>query len=142
MRRPGWFLLVLLLALAAPAAAQLGVPNPSVDFPPPQVQPFGTAPHPLNNPHPTLPNAGLGHSSNYGQVIRQIWVPPRPVAIQRYVATAPGYPAQYETQWVEVPGYWILETTLGFLYPEHWTLVQANVGVYQWVRVASRFQPR
>ena len=132
---------LLLLAAAGPVAAQVGVPNPPEPTSP-QAQPFGTQPHPLNNPHPALPNAGLGHSGNYGQVVGRFWVPPRPVAIQRYVATAPGYPAQYETQWVEMPGYWVVETTLGFLYPEHWTLVQTNVGVYRWVKVASRFQPR
>jgi len=134
--------LAALMVLAAPAAAQVGVPNDPATFPPRQVQPFGDQPHPFNNPHPTMPNAGLGHSSNYGQVLRQFWVPPRPVAIQRYVPTTAGLPTQYETQWVEVPGYWVTETTLGFVYPEHWTLVQANVGVYQWVKVGSRFQPR
>lgn len=131
-----------LLAVAAPAAAQVGVPNPEVQFPAPTVPPFANQPHPFNNPHPSLPNAGLGHAGNYGQVIGQIWVPPTPVAIQRYVPSPPGYPARYETQWVEIPGYWVVETTLGFVYPEHWTLVQRNLGVYQWVRVASRFQPR
>lgn len=140
MRRLGLALAVL--AVAAPAAAQVGVPNPTVEFPPPNVQPFGTAPHPFNNPHPAMPNAGLGHARNYGQVLGQFWVPPQPVAVQQYVPAAAGLPARYETQWVEVPGYWVTETTLGFIYPEHWTLVQANVGVYQWVRAASRFQPK
>lgn len=132
----------LLVAVAGPAAAQVGVPNPVIEFPPASVPPFGNQPHPFNNPHPAMPNAGLGHSSNYGQVLRQLWVPAQPVAIQRYVPAPPGLPAQYETQWVEVPGYWVTETTLGFVYPEHWTLVQANVGVYRWVRVAGRFQPK
>ena len=34
-----------LVALAAPAAAQVGVPNEPATFPPRQVQPFGNQPH-------------------------------------------------------------------------------------------------
>src|SRR5436309_10412249 len=39
--------------------------------------PFGDEPNPLNNPHPMLPNAGLGYA------VRQVWMPPQPVTMQR-----------------------------------------------------------
>ena len=66
--------------------AQVGVPNPEVQFPAPTVPPFANQPHPFNNPHPSLPNAGLGHAGNYGQVIGQIWVPPTPGIMPRPVS--------------------------------------------------------
>jgi hypothetical protein len=50
-----------------------------------------------------------------------------------------GVPAQTRGQVVEIPGYYITETTTGYWYPERWTLEQVN-GVYQWVKLPAEFR--
>src|SRR5438309_11875232 len=107
----------LLLAVGAlsPAAAQVTTPGLSTPNPqspvfvirpnpngpfvvvPPGARgsresiPFGDEPHALNNPHPMLPNAGLGYA------VRPVWMPPQPVALQQHVPVPEGGPATYET---------------------------------------------
>ena len=98
--------------------------------------PFGDEPHPLNNAHPMTPNAGLGYA------VRQVWMPAQPVAMQVYVPAPSGVPATYETQYVQVPGFYVTETTTGYLYPERWVMDQLNVGVYQWRKAPAQFVPR
>ncbi len=98
--------------------------------------PFGDEPHSLNNAHPMLPNAGLGYA------VRQVWVPAQPIAIQVYVPAPEGVPATYQTQFAQVPGFYVTETTAGYLYPERWVIDQLNVGVYQWRKVPAQFVPR
>ncbi len=83
-----------------------------------------------------LPNAGLGYAG------RQVWVPPQPVVMQVYVPVPEGVPTQYQTQYAEIPGFYVTETTTGYLYPERWTIVQLNVGVYQWRKAPAQFVPR
>ena len=77
-----------------------------------------------------------------GQVIRQIWVEPQIVPIQVYVRQPEGIPEVWQTQYVEVPGYWATETTQGTIYPPRWTIVNPGYGVYQWLPVSGYFQPR
>ena len=98
--------------------------------------PFGDEPHSLNNAHPMLPNAGLGYA------VSQVWVPAQPIAIQVYVPAPEGVPATYQTQFAQVPGFYVTETTAGYLYPERWVIDQLNVGVYQWRKVPAQFVPR
>lgn len=134
----------LALLLASPALAQVGVPNPAVDLPPPDVLPFGSAPHPFNNPHPMMPGAGPGTAATraLGSVVRYIDVAPQPVLLSVWVPVPDGVPPRYETQYTVIPGYRIAETTTGFVYPERWTVEQPNRGVYVWRRLPAEFRPK
>jgi hypothetical protein len=98
--------------------------------------PFSDEPYRDNNAHPMTPAAGLGYA------VRQYWVPPRPVAMQVYVPAPTGVPATYQTQVAQVPGFFVTETTTGFVYPERWVIDQLNVGVYQWRKLPVQFVPR
>jgi hypothetical protein len=163
MRISGVSTLVLVLVGAVgPAAAQqvggttgsVGLPNPTspvfvirpnptgafVVVPPGtpfsrESNPFTDEPHSLNNPHPMLPNAGLGYA------VRQIWMPPRPVVMQVYVPMPEGIPAKYQTMYAEVPGFYVTETTTGVVVPERWVLDQVTGGVYQWRKAPVQFVP-
>jgi hypothetical protein len=97
--------------------------------------PFRDEPHSLNNPHPMLPNAGLGYA------VRQVWMPPRPVVMQVYVPMPEGIPGKYQTMYAEVPGFYVTETTTGVVLPERWVLDQVTGGVYQWRRAPEQFVP-
>jgi hypothetical protein len=158
----GATLLLLLVGTVGTAGAQqingssgtMGTPNPqgpvSIIRPSPtgpflvvppgfpfsrQTIPFGDEPHQLNNPHPMLPNAGLGYA------VRQVWMPPRPVVMQVYVPMPEGIPGKYQTMYAEVPGFYVTETTTGVVLPERWVLDQVTGGVYQWRRAPEQFVP-
>jgi hypothetical protein len=162
----GSIVLLLAIAVAAPVAAQpgqgvqpktlgLGHVNPNapvfINRPTPggpftivpkdtpgsrETIPFTDEPHRFNNPHPMLPNAGLGYA------VRQVWVPPQPVVMQVYVPASSGAPEQSQAQYAEIPGFYVTETTTGYLYPERWTIDQPSPGVYQWRKVPAQFVPR
>ena len=149
--------LVLAVGALAPAQAQttgLATPNPQtpvfvvwpnpsgpfVVVPPGTIGsresiPFTDEPHALNNPHPMLPNAGLGFAA------RQVWMPPQPVAMQVYVPTPEGIPARYQTMYAQVPGFYATETATGVWLPERWVLDQVSVGLYQWRIAPMQFVP-
>jgi hypothetical protein len=148
----------LMFIAASPAWAQVGVVNPNVPVtitvPPPAGSPPGTPPttrptvpftsepNQLNNAYPTLLNAGVSGTGGWGVPIRNIYMPPQAVPIvvyDQYMEVA-GEP--WATQYAELPGYVVIETTLGYLYPERWTLLSLAKGVYQWQRVPSVFQPK
>ncbi len=95
-----------------------------------------------NNPHPTMPWSGITNPNrvDYGEVIRYIQVPPQPVTIEVYVPRPEGLPRQTQQQVVQVPSYYIAETTTGYYYPERWTIEQLNIGVYQWRRLPAEFR--
>jgi hypothetical protein len=97
--------------------------------------PFGDEPHALNNPHPMLPNAGLGYA------VRQVWMPPQPVVMQVYVPMPEGIPGKYQTMYAEIPGFYVTQTTTGVVVPERWVLDQVTGGVYQWRRAPEQFLP-
>jgi hypothetical protein len=161
----------LLMGTVSPAAAQLtppigsvgpspslglqGTPNPTtsvfiirptptgpfVVVPPNtpfsrETLPFGDEPNRVNNAHPMTPNAGLGYA------VRQVWVPPQPVVMQVYVPAPAGVSATYQAMQAQIPGFYVVETTTGFVYPERWVIDQLNVGVYQWRKVPAQFVPR
>jgi len=155
-------LLLLLAATAAPALAQqvngsngtLGSTNPTgpvfivrpnptgafIVVPPGfpfsrETVPFRDEPHALNNPHPMLPNAGLGYA------VAQVWMPPQPVRLQVYVPMPGSMPGRYQTMYAEVPGFYATQTTTGMLLPERWVLDQVTEGVYQWRRAPEQFVP-
>jgi hypothetical protein len=149
--------LVLAAGALAPVAAQttgLSTPNPTgpvfvvrpnptgpFQVVPPGTMfsresiPFGDEPHSFNNPHPMLPNAGLGYAARF------IWMQPQPVAMQVYVPTPEGVPARYQTMFAEVPGFFVAQTAAGVWLPERWVLDQVNVGIYQWRVAPMQFVP-
>jgi hypothetical protein len=148
----------LLVAASTPAWAQLGVVNPNapvtITVPPPPGSPpgtppparpsipFGNEPNQLNNPYPTLLNAGVSGTGGFGVPIRSIYMPAQtvPIVVYNQYMEAAGEP--WITQYAEVPGYVVVETTLGYVYPERWALYSAAKGVYQWARVPAAFQPK
>jgi hypothetical protein len=148
----------LIVVAATPAWAQVGVVNPNVPVtitvPPPAGSPPGTPattrpslpftnePNQLNNAHPMLLNAGVSGTGGLGVPIRQIYVPPQavPIVVYNQYMEAAGEP--WATQYTELPGYVVTETTLGYIYPERWTLYSPAKGIYQWARVPSAFQPK
>jgi len=93
------------------------------------------------NPHPGMTwayyNPNL-HGFEAGQIVRYIEVPAQQVVLN--VPVPDGVPRRTEQQWQTIPGYYVTETTTGFLYPERWTITQLNAGVYQWVRLPALFQ--
>jgi len=132
-------LVVLLgLLLGAPAWGQIGTVNPNT--PVPGTTPFGSQPHPLNNPYPTLPGAGVSGTGGYGVPFRQFYMPPQSVPIEVFVQQPEGVPDVWQTQYAELPGYYVTETTLGYIYPDRWMLVTPAKGIYQWQRVPSEFR--
>ena len=156
----------IVVGVVAPAWGQVGRPN-TFTFPPgPITQPPPTANHPLNNPHPMQPWDPLWttHFSygGYGALVQYIPVPPQQVAIQVPVPPPesapaqaqertgvpaqtreePSAPAQTQEQTVEIPGYYVAETTTGYWYPERWTLQEVSPGVYQWVKLPAEFRPK
>jgi hypothetical protein len=148
----------LIVVAAVPVWAQVGVVNPNVPVtitvPPPAGSPAGTPPttrpslpftnepNQLDNPHPMLLNAGVSGTGNWGVPIRHIYVPAQTVPIVVYDRHMEASGEPWTTQYTEVPGYIVVETTLGYLYPERWALYSPAKGVYQWARVPSAFQPK
>jgi len=153
----------LALLTVAPAAAQSTPP-----VTPPVLTPPGNPNNPadfIRNPHPAMPwapnNPDRFLSETYGTVIQYIPVPPQQVVIQvplplpasapaeaqertgvpAQTREEPGAPAQTQEQTVEIPGYYVAETTTGYWYPERWTLQQQN-GVYQWVKLPAQFRKK
>jgi len=98
--------------------------------------PFTDEPHRLNNPHPMLPNGGLGYALQY------IQVPTLQMMLPVYVPGPGSFPGELESQVVEIPGYVVTETTTGYIYPARWGLQQVTIGVYQWVTLPPAFQPK
>ena len=104
-------------------------------------QPFTGEPNHLNNPYPTQPWNQLGVGRvDYGQVIQYIAVPPQQAVLSLYVPLPDGVPPQTREEIVEIPSYYVAETTTGYWYPARWTLWQLNLGVYQWVALPAEFR--
>jgi len=105
-------------------------------------QPFTGEPNHLNNPYPTQPWNQLGVGRvDYGQVVQYIAVPPQQAVLSLYVPLPDGVPPQTRQEIVEIPDYYVAETTTGYWYPERWTLQQQN-GVYQWVKLPAEFRKK
>lgn len=137
-------LLVCLLPITAYAQAKK--PSP----PPPSLRcdpPFTDR---LRCPHPVEPwfgpaypgRAAYGVVPNrpptaqdlqlYGTVIRYIEVPAQQVVVPLYIPGPGSFPGEFEQQVVEIPGYFVTETTTGYVYPQRWSLEQVGPGVYYW----------
>lgn len=121
-------LLVCLLPITAYAQAKK--PSP----PPPSLRcdpPFTDR---LRCPHPVEPWFGLPYPGrpDYGNVVRYIEVPPQQVVVPLYIPGPGSFPGEFEQQVVEIPGYFVTETTTGYVYPQRWSLEQVGPGVYYW----------
>ena len=79
-------------------------------------------------------------SPDYGQPIRYIEVPAQQIVLEMAVDVPAGVPPETRPQIVEIPGYLMLETTTGYVISEHWTVVQAGAGVFEWARVPAEFR--
>jgi hypothetical protein len=75
-----------------------------------------------------------------GQVIRYFEVPAQPVVLAVAVTSAEGAPLEWTERLLTIPGYYVTETTTGYIYPERWTLEQLNVGVYGWRLLPAEFR--
>jgi hypothetical protein len=95
--------------------------------------PFTDEPHRDNN---------LLFGLGTGAPVRQFWVPPRPVVMQVYVPVPGEITPKYQTMVAEAPGFYVTQTTTGYIYPERWVVDQLNVGVYQWRKAPALFVPR
>lgn len=131
---------VLILGLAVPCVALAqapGSPAPpsplSFPAPHPSMPWFGPA-FPGRADYGVVPNrAPLAQDVRlYGTVIGYVEVPPQPVVINVFVAGPGSFSGEYQQQLVEIPGYFVTETTTGYLYPERWSLEQTSAGVFQW----------
>jgi len=49
---------------------------------------------------------------------------------------------QIVRQEVTVPGYYVRETTVGFHYPDRWSIEQAAPNVYRWQQIPGQFVPK
>ncbi len=115
--------------------------------------PPNTPPSPLSSPAPGTPSWPAWHPWNpfhpnfqdsnnmyrrgflnaiYGQVVGYIEVLPQQVVVPVYVPGPESFSGQYQGGVVEIPGYFVMETTTGYLYPERWSLEQPSPGVYVW----------
>ena len=131
-----WVTALLLALLPAVAVAQ--TPLPSGQNVP--ATPGNILANPNNFPYPTMPWSGATRPEVRGQVIGHLEVPPQQVTV---AVPAPGPlsgPFQLVPQVVTIPGYYITETTTGYVYPERWMLDQLNVGVYQWRLLPAEFR--
>jgi hypothetical protein len=52
---------------------------------------------------------------------------------------SPAPPPRILRQEVTVPGYYVRETTVGFHYPERWTIEPAGPNVYRWRQLPAQF---
>src|SRR5260370_37847312 len=100
--RPIPIAVVMLLLVTTPAWAEVGIVNPNVPVtitvPPPPGSPAGTPsttrpslpftgdPNQLNNPFPTLLNAGISGTGGHGGGTRPIHIPPPGAPLAPHVA--------------------------------------------------------
>ena len=136
-----WWTALVCLSLIPAAALAQSPPAPTGQNVPATAANIRS--NPSNFPHPTMPWNPTTRPELHGQVMGYLEVPP-----QQFVVELP-VPGQVETgpfalapQVVTVPGYWVTETTTGYVYPQRWTLEQLNVGVYQWRLLAPEFRQK
>jgi hypothetical protein len=129
-------ILVSLVVLGAPVPAwgQLGVVNPFALPPRSPAAPFGQAPHPLNNAHPTQP------WSLWGQVVREHVVGARLVVVPMAVLHGGTWPA-IERQAVMLPAYRVTETPHGYVVHAHWG-VEPVGHAYAWAWRPAYYVPK
>lgn len=115
-----WIALLLAAQVVWPVVAGAQAPTPPVGVPDLTVPGNPTNPaDTMNNPHPTMPWAGI--TTPYGQFVRWVWMPPQPVPVNGQVV--------YE------PGFWAAQTTAGYYYPARWVLREVSAGSLGWVLV-------
>jgi hypothetical protein len=98
--------------------------------------------NPNNFPHPVQPWNSLTRPEAKGPTLAYITVPAQQVTIVVPEPAVNGEPVRWREQVVTVPGYVVTQTTLGYEYPERWTLEQTSPGVYQWRVLPAEFRRR
>jgi hypothetical protein len=109
------------LVPGAPESAPPGAepPPPGAEPPPPGAEP----PPPAAGPPP----GAAGDAK-----------PPADAAAPESVPATP----QIVQQQVTVPGYYVRETTVGFHYPDRWTIEQVGPNAYRWRPLPAQFVPK
>jgi hypothetical protein len=93
--------------------------------------------------HPAFPWVWNSYAPiHWGTVVGHKWIPPEYVSTQVYLRQPEGIPEQTETQIVEVPGYYVVETTKGTVFPERWVIENTGANVWVWRKLPSYFQAR
>jgi hypothetical protein len=92
-------------------------------------RPFGTQPHPFNNPHPALPWAGPWMGIDLP--VRVVEMPARTVVLPMDAAQPGSPPSAVQWRAVTLPGYTVTETVRGWVVHEHWGVEPAGE-VYHW----------
>ena len=130
------------------------VPTPNKPVPDPHLynNPFPTQPWSRWNPPRPQPWFQPGverpwfqtgvERHDYGTVVQYITVPSQPLSLSLYAPVPEGVPPRTEQRVVEIPGYYVTETTTGYYFPGRWTLQQLNVGVYRWLWLPAEFRPK
>ena len=112
-------------AVPAPPTAQLAPPTaqpvpPTAQLAPPSAQPVPPTAQPA-------PPSAAGDAK-----------PPEDTASGESVPATP----QIVYQQVTVPGYYVRETTVGFHYPDRWTIEQVGPNTYRWRPLPAQFVPK
>jgi hypothetical protein len=132
-------LAVLLAMLPVMALAQVPAPSPSGSNPSPT--PFDLQFRRNDFPHPALPWS-FWQGQAYGRVLGYIPVAPQEVTLSTRRGPADGLSGEPAERVVTIPGYYVAETTTGYVYPERWALQPLGAGVYQWRLLPLEFRRR
>jgi len=89
------------------------------------------------DPHPKMP-----WNPYHGQILQYVPVPPQSVTIEVAVPGEPGEEPKMQQQVVQIPGYTVTETTLGYIIPPRYTLRQVGPGQWQWVPLPAEFRKK
>jgi hypothetical protein len=136
-------LIVVLAGSVTAASAQMGVPNPTTLSPPQSTNtPFGNQPHPFNNSHPGEPWDRFKTTSPFGVVLQVIDVPVQVAEVPMEVPQPGSLPNTIERVAIYLPGYRVVETTVGFFVQPHWGVSPGANGVYYWTWIPVQFRPR
>ncbi len=146
-----WLSVLCLVLMPAVALAQAVVPPPPTGKNVPLTVPENLGRPPADTQlqkqandfaYPTEPWNPTTRPVTRGQVIRYIAVPPQDVIVAVAAPSAETAPFELQDTVVTIPGYYITETTTGYVYPVRWTLDQLNVGVYQWRLLPAEFRQK
>ena len=111
-------------------------PAATEDAPPPTVEP--TPPPASGEPRGGDAKGGEAKAPDTKEPETKVETPPEAAP----PAEKPPEGPQIVRQQLTVPGYYVRETTVGFHYPERWTIEPAGPNVYRWRQIAPQFVPK
>ena len=117
------------LEYIVPPAATEGAPPPTVEPTPPPAS---------SEPRGGDAKGGEAKAPDTKEPEPKVETPPEAAP----PAEKPPEGPQIVRQQLTVPGYYVRETTVGFHYPERWTIEQAGPNVYRWRQIAPQFVPK